>query len=164
MAPLPLSSCKQVSLRRPLVSWSSTLIPLCIPILAHSDSFGRVLAQLELDYNSVERIVEYLGVPQEAPAIIEDCRPPAYWPSTSGSLVVDDLTIRYAPDLPAVLRNISFTVKPSERIGVVCLMSCTKLPGAQMLIRSGGPGLARVHWPSRCLGWWNQPGVGYCEF
>lgn len=81
---------------------------------------SRVLAQLELDYNSVERIVEYLGVPQEAPAIIEGHRPPAYWPSSTGSLVVDDLTIKYAPDLPAVLRNISFTVKPSEKIGVVC--------------------------------------------
>lgn len=82
--------------------------------------YSRVLAQLELDYNSVERIVEYLGVPQEAPAIIEGSRPPAYWPSNSGSLVVDGLTIKYAPDLPAVLHNISFTVKPSEKIGVVC--------------------------------------------
>lgn len=69
---------------------------------------------------SVERIVEYLDVPQEAPAIIEKNRPPAYWPSSSGELLVEDLVVQYAPDLPPVLRNISFTVKPSEKIGVVC--------------------------------------------
>ena len=31
----------------------------------------RVTAQLEPDFNSVERVVEYLDIPQEAPAIIE---------------------------------------------------------------------------------------------
>ncbi|KAJ7040325.1 pleiotropic drug resistance ABC transporter [Mycena alexandri] len=79
----------------------------------------RVAAQLELDFNSVERVIEYLDVPQEAPAIVEKSRPPAYWPSSSGELVVDNLVVRYAPDLPPVLRNLSFSIKPSEKIGVV---------------------------------------------
>lgn len=79
----------------------------------------KVAAQVELDFNSVERIVEYLDVPQEAPAVIEKSRPPAYWPSSSGELVVDNLLVKYAPKLPAVLHNISFTVRPSEKIGVV---------------------------------------------
>ena len=77
-------------------------------------------AQLELDFNSVERVVEYLDVSQEAPAIIESRRPPAYWPSSSGRLIVDDLTVKYAPHLPAVLRNLTFSVEPCEKIGVVC--------------------------------------------
>lgn len=80
----------------------------------------RVLAQLELDFNAVERVVEYLGVPQEAPAIIEKNRPPAYWPSSNGQLAVENLVVRYSPDLPDVLKNISFVVQPSEKIGVVC--------------------------------------------
>ncbi|KAJ6483901.1 P-loop containing nucleoside triphosphate hydrolase protein [Mycena vulgaris] len=67
----------------------------------------RVAAQLELDFNSVERVIEYLDVPQEAPAI------------DTGNLVVEDLVIRYGPNLPSVLRNLSFTIKPSEKIGVV---------------------------------------------
>lgn len=79
----------------------------------------RVAAQLELDFNSVERVMEYLDVPQEAPPIIEESRPPAYWPSSSGELVVDDLSVQYAPHLPPALRNVSFTVRPSEKIGVV---------------------------------------------
>jgi len=83
----------------------------------------RVLAQLELDFNSVERIVEYLDIAQEAPAIMESSRPPAYWPSSNGELVVKDLAVKYAPTLPPVLNNISFTVRPAEKIGVVCIPS-----------------------------------------
>ncbi|EMD33950.1 hypothetical protein CERSUDRAFT_117480 [Gelatoporia subvermispora B] len=79
----------------------------------------RVLAQVELDFNSVERIVEYLDVPQEAPAIVEGSRPPAGWPSGNGGVAVDNLVVRYAPGLPAVLRNLSFTVKHGEKLGVV---------------------------------------------
>lgn len=79
----------------------------------------KVAAQLELDFNSVERVVEYLDVPQEAPPVIEENRPPAYWPSSSGELAVEDLVVRYAPTLPAVLHGLSFVVKPSEKIGVV---------------------------------------------
>jgi len=78
----------------------------------------KVAAQLELDFNSVERVVEYIDTPQEAPPIIEKSRPPAYWPSTSGEIVVDDLTMQYSPGKP-ILRNVSFTVKPAERIGIV---------------------------------------------
>lgn len=81
-----------------------------------------VAAQLELDFNSVERVTEYLDVPQEAAAIIENFRAPAYWPSSSGNLVVNNLVIQYAPHLPPVFHGLSFTVNPSEKIGVV---SCT---------------------------------------
>ena len=83
----------------------------------------KVAAQLELDFNSVERVVEYLDVPQEAPAVIEKSRPPAYWPSDAGELVVENLVVQYAPQLPAVLHNLTFTVKPSEKIGVVSFTS-----------------------------------------
>ncbi|KAG8812390.1 hypothetical protein FRC17_002041 [Serendipita sp. 399] len=48
----------------------------------------RVLAQVELDFNSIERIGEYLEVPQEAPATIEKSRPPAYWPSSTNGITV----------------------------------------------------------------------------
>ncbi|KDQ63255.1 hypothetical protein JAAARDRAFT_29273 [Jaapia argillacea MUCL 33604] len=95
----------------------------------------RVAAQLELDFNSVERIIEYLDVPQEAPPVIENCRPPAYWPSTSGSLEVRGLVVRYAPDLPAVLHHLSFSVKPSEKIGVVGRTGSGKSTLALSLLR-----------------------------
>jgi len=79
-----------------------------------------VSAQLELDFNSVERITEYLDVPEEAPAVIPGSRPPAYWPSSSGGLVVEDLTVRYGVDMPPVLNKLSFSLAAGEKIGVVC--------------------------------------------
>ena len=82
-------------------------------------SAGRVLAQVELDFNSVERIVEYLEVPQEAPAVIEQKRPPAAWPTSNGTLDVQNLVVKYAPHLPEVLKSLSFHVNPAEKIGIV---------------------------------------------
>jgi ABC-type multidrug transport system fused ATPase/permease subunit len=81
--------------------------------------FSRVLAQVELDFNSIERLSEYLEVPQEAPAIIEGKRPPAYWPSSNSGITVEDLWVRYSQMSPDVLRGLSFEIKPGEKIGVV---------------------------------------------
>ena len=80
-------------------------------------------AQLELDFNSVERIAEYLHVPEEAPAVIANSRPPAYWPSSSGGIVVDKLAVQYTADSPLILDNLSFAIKPKEKIGVVWYFS-----------------------------------------
>ncbi|KAG6830506.1 hypothetical protein H0H92_000347 [Tricholoma furcatifolium] len=77
---------------------------------------------LELDLNAVERVVEYLDLPQEPPAIIESHRPPAYWPSSSNNeslIAVEDLSVKYAPDLPSVLQNVSFSLKAGERVGLL---------------------------------------------
>ena len=63
-----------------------------------------------------------LKLPQEPPAIIESNRVPAYWPSSSSNdslITVEDLEIKYAPDLPAVLHNVSFTLKAGERVGLL---------------------------------------------
>ncbi|PPQ63821.1 hypothetical protein CVT24_009771 [Panaeolus cyanescens] len=106
----------------------------------------KVAAQLELDFNSVERVVEYFDVPQEAPAIIENKRPPAYWPSNSGQLVVEDLVVQYAPHLPAVLHNLKFTVKPAEKIGVVGRTGSGKSTLAMSLLRMVEPTSGKIMW------------------
>ncbi|KAI0833629.1 P-loop containing nucleoside triphosphate hydrolase protein [Trametes gibbosa] len=95
----------------------------------------RVLAQVELDFNSVERIVEYLEVPQEAPAVVHEKRPPAAWPTSSGDLVVQDIVVKYAPHLPAVLKRLSFHVKPTEKIAVVGRTGSGKSTLAMSLLR-----------------------------
>ncbi|KAF9531878.1 pleiotropic drug resistance ABC transporter [Crepidotus variabilis] len=95
----------------------------------------KVAAQLELDFNSVERVTEYLEVPQEAPAIVESCRAPAYWPSTSGDIIVEDLVVKYAEHLPPVLHSLSFVVRPSEKIGIVGRTGSGKSTLAMSLLR-----------------------------
>ncbi|KAF4340544.1 ATP-dependent bile acid permease [Fusarium beomiforme] len=75
----------------------------------------RNYANMELNMNSTERVVEYTELETES---LEGERPSAAWP-TSGSMEIKDLEVSYAPDLPPVLRGISFDVKNNERVGVV---------------------------------------------
>ncbi|KAJ7619721.1 P-loop containing nucleoside triphosphate hydrolase protein [Roridomyces roridus] len=118
--------------------------------LAFNDSVywaSRSFSTGELEFNSVERVVEYMNVPQEAPAIIESRRPPAYWPSSSGNsslLVVDRLSIKYAPDLPSVLQDVSFELKPGERIGLVGRTGSGKSTLAMSLLRFVDPSSGRI--------------------
>ncbi|KAG8988966.1 hypothetical protein FRB94_014789 [Tulasnella sp. JGI-2019a] len=103
----------------------------------------KVFAQLELDFNSVERIGEYLDVEQEAPAISAK-RPPAYWPSSNGGITVEDLFITYSKSLPPVLKGISFEVKPREKIGVVGRTGSGKSTLAMSLLRIVEPASGRI--------------------
>ncbi|KAF9132827.1 hypothetical protein BGW39_011213 [Mortierella sp. 14UC] len=78
----------------------------------------RIYAQNEMNLNSVERVAEYMNLEEEPAAIIEGSRPPASWPH-AGEIVIDHLTMKYAPDAPAVIKDVSFTIKAGEKIGVV---------------------------------------------
>ena len=82
---------------------------------------SRFWGQLEMDFNSVERVEEYLEIPQEPPATVTNRKPPAYWPSTESGdhfIDVEDLEIKYAPDLPTVFKG-SFSIKAGEKIGLI---------------------------------------------
>ncbi|CAK5284005.1 unnamed protein product [Mycena citricolor] len=77
----------------------------------------RIFNDFEVQGNSLERIQDYIDIEHEkspTPAGV----PPAYWPA-SGDLRVENLSARYSLTGPDVLHNISFTVKPGERIGIV---------------------------------------------
>ncbi|KAF8933797.1 hypothetical protein BGZ47_010698 [Haplosporangium gracile] len=78
----------------------------------------RIYAEIQINLNSVERVVEYMDLEEEPPAIIEGSRPPAAWPY-AGEIVIDHLTMRYAPDTPDVIKDISFSIKAGEKVGVV---------------------------------------------
>ncbi|THH08106.1 hypothetical protein EW145_g2928 [Phellinidium pouzarii] len=109
----------------------------------------RFWTQLELDLNSVERVVEYLDLPQEPPAVIENMRPPAHWPSSTGPnedrlLEVKDLEVRYAPDLPAVLHDVSFSLKARERIGLLGRTGSGKSTLAMSILRFVDPSKGQI--------------------
>jgi ABC-type multidrug transport system fused ATPase/permease subunit len=89
----------------------------------------------------VERIVEYLNLPQEPAPIIESSRPPAYWPSSStkDSLIrVEDLVVKYAPELPAVLHGVSFSLRARERVGLLGRTGSGKSTLAMSILRFVG--------------------------
>ncbi|EIW82695.1 multidrug resistance-associated ABC transporter [Coniophora puteana RWD-64-598 SS2] len=107
----------------------------------------RCWADLELDLSSVERLVEYLDLPQEPPAVVETSRPPAYWPSNTGStdlISVEDLVVKYAPELPPVLRGVSFSLKPRERVGLLGRTGSGKSTLAMSILRFVDPASGRI--------------------
>ncbi|KAF9124551.1 hypothetical protein BGW39_008121 [Mortierella sp. 14UC] len=79
-------------------------------------------ATFENNMNSAERLVHYIrNIPQEPPTATSPHRQPplsSTWPSR-GSLEFKNVTLRYRPDLPPVLRGISFSVQAGHKIGVV---------------------------------------------
>ncbi|KAF8927650.1 P-loop containing nucleoside triphosphate hydrolase protein [Dissophora ornata] len=79
----------------------------------------RQFAEVENNMNAVERLHHYSeGLEVEAPAIIPDNRPAESWPST-GAISIRNLEMRYRPELPTVLHNLSLDIKGGEKIGVV---------------------------------------------
>ncbi|KAJ7869640.1 hypothetical protein B0H13DRAFT_2202440 [Mycena leptocephala] len=107
----------------------------------------RFYTSLQVDLNAVERVVNYLEIPQEPPAIIESQRPPAYWPSSASRndlLVVEDLEVKYAPDLPSVLHRISFSLKARERVGLLGRTGSGKSTLATSLLRFVEPSSGRI--------------------
>lgn len=75
----------------------------------------RLYTSVELDMNAVDRVLEYSNINQEA---YDGTDPPAVWP-THGRLEVCDLTVKYASDLPSVLKDLNFCVEGNQRVGVV---------------------------------------------
>ncbi|KAL8817686.1 MAG: hypothetical protein Q9223_003531 [Gallowayella weberi] len=75
----------------------------------------RQYTSVELAMNAMERIVEYSRIPIENE---QGAAVPATWPA-EGSLEVKGLVAGYAPDLPPILKGLSFSVARNQRVGVV---------------------------------------------
>ncbi|XP_022898991.1 ABC transporter C family member 2-like isoform X2 [Olea europaea var. sylvestris] len=78
----------------------------------------RQASRAENSLNAVERVGTYLDLHSEAPDVIEGSRPPPGWP-LSGLIKFEDVFMRYRPGLPPVLRGLSFTISPRQKIGIV---------------------------------------------
>ncbi|CAO3612277.1 unnamed protein product [Cunninghamella blakesleeana] len=72
----------------------------------------------EMNCVSIERVKEYLNIESEIKDEQIHQQVPPQWPA-HGKVKVDNLVIRYSPELPSVLHGISFDVQPGEKIGIV---------------------------------------------
>lgn len=77
----------------------------------------RMVNEMEVQGNAVERIEDYLIIDQE-PVSVPSKEPPAAWP-TSGEIVLDGLSAKYSADGPTVLDNLKVTIKSGEKVGIV---------------------------------------------
>jgi ABC-type multidrug transport system fused ATPase/permease subunit len=85
-------------------------------------------AELETRMNSVERILQYTEIEQEAPEFIDDNRPDKTWPQ-KGKVEFKELSIAYKTGPldengnhtygEPVLKKVSAVIKPKEKIGIV---------------------------------------------
>ncbi|KAI8052828.1 P-loop containing nucleoside triphosphate hydrolase protein [Syncephalis plumigaleata] len=78
----------------------------------------RMYGYVEMNMNSIERVKEYFDIEQEAPAIIEDNRVDENWPE-NGEVRVESLMLRYTQEHDPVVQDLSFVVRPGERVGIV---------------------------------------------
>jgi ABC-type multidrug transport system fused ATPase/permease subunit len=81
----------------------------------------RKCTQLEMSLNSIERVIEFLGVPQEnyrGEIKIEERENEKCWP-VNGGIKVENLKVKYAEGLEDVLHNISFEINGKEKIGII---------------------------------------------
>ncbi|CAL1528365.1 unnamed protein product [Lymnaea stagnalis] len=78
----------------------------------------RVASLLEMDIVSVERILQYIDLPSEAPRHLPCPGFSPEWP-TVGEITFRNVCARYRPGLEMILKGISFHVHDGEKIGVV---------------------------------------------
>src|SRR6201995_3137602 len=78
----------------------------------------RQTVEVETNIVSVERVLEYASLPNEAPDVIFKSRPSIGWPA-HGQITFKDYTTRYREGLDPVLRDINLSIKSREKIGVV---------------------------------------------
>ncbi|GAB1525242.1 hypothetical protein RhiTH_008400 [Rhizoctonia solani] len=78
----------------------------------------RSASEVEQNLVSVERVVNYINLEPEAPLEIPDAALPADWPR-NGDIEFKHYCMRYRPELPLVLKNLTMSIRSGENIGVV---------------------------------------------
>ncbi|CAG2101388.1 unnamed protein product [Medioppia subpectinata] len=78
----------------------------------------RLSAEVESQMTSVERIIEYSKLPQEAALTAHDShKPPPDWPQ-AGQIELKDISLYYSGSDKPVLKNLTCVIKSGEKIGI----------------------------------------------
>lgn len=76
--------------------------------------------------NAMERVQEYLNAPREKDAPSSSTRATLIdWPK-DGHVCVSNAVAKYAPELPHVLRGVSFEVKPGDKVSRCARSLCVR--------------------------------------
>lgn len=108
-----------------------------LQITAQLNLLIRVVTEVEASFNAVERVQEYTRIEPEA-ARESASPPPPSWPS-EGAVEVRDLLMSYRPGQPPVLNGLSFSIQPSQKIGVCGRTGAGKSSLFQALFRMMEP-------------------------
>ncbi|KAK3596927.1 hypothetical protein CHS0354_002489 [Potamilus streckersoni] len=92
-------------------------ISYAIQFTEYFNWYVRMTSELETNIVSVERILEYTKRPTGAP-LVTDNRPPPSWPA-EGKVEFISYSCRYREGLELILKDITVSVKPGEKVGLV---------------------------------------------
>ncbi|KAM0270239.1 hypothetical protein ACHAQH_009509 [Verticillium albo-atrum] len=76
----------------------------------------RQYGTLQMDFVSVERVIELLSIPSEPCGSIT---PPAVWPAAEDAITFDNVTLKYAPHLDPSLVGASFSIPGGSTCAVL---------------------------------------------
>ncbi|XP_026680423.1 probable multidrug resistance-associated protein lethal(2)03659 [Diaphorina citri] len=95
----------------------------------------RQSAEFVNQMTSVERVLEYSNIEKEPPleSALEH-KPPPGWPD-QGRIEFNSMSLRYGPAEPPVLKNLTFTIQPREKVGIVGRTGAGKSSLIQALFR-----------------------------
>ncbi|OQR93036.1 multidrug resistance-associated protein 1 [Achlya hypogyna] len=88
-----------------------------LQITANLEGMVSIWSGLEMAMVAPERVAEYTNVEPEAPRLISGAVAKT-WPTT-GSLKFDNVSFRYKPTDPLVLKELNFEIRSGEKIGIV---------------------------------------------
>ncbi|KAF9019789.1 multidrug resistance-associated ABC transporter [Hymenopellis radicata] len=91
-------------------------------------------AQNEQNMNAVERVLVYTRLPAEGRPEIETENPPSTWPA-QGEVTFNNVDLSYRPNLPLVLKHVSFSIKAGEKVGIIGRTGAGKSSLLQALFR-----------------------------
>uniref|UniRef100_A0A0E0DY15 ABC transporter domain-containing protein n=1 Tax=Oryza meridionalis TaxID=40149 RepID=A0A0E0DY15_9ORYZ len=86
------------------------------PVVSLLNGFLTTFTETEKEMISVERVVEYVGIPQEELHGSES--PHSGWP-TEGNIEFEHVTLRYKEDLPPALNDVSFFISSGMQVGII---------------------------------------------
>ena len=84
--------------------------------------------------NNVERVQYYNDLAVEANPVLHT-DPGLEWPS-QGQIEFQDVQLQYRPDLPLVLKGLTFSINPGEKVGIIGRTGAGKSSIAQALFRT----------------------------
>ncbi|KAF9400362.1 Multidrug resistance-associated protein 1, partial [Podila epigama] len=95
---------------------SALSLTYAINVVGQLTYLVRTVNEVQTLLVSVERIKEYSIKPTEAPAVTGESLP-ENWPQ-QGRVVFKNYSARYREGLDLVVKNVSFTVEPAEKVGI----------------------------------------------
>ncbi|VAH58470.1 unnamed protein product [Triticum turgidum subsp. durum] len=101
------------------------------------------MCNLENKIISVERILQYISIPEEPPLTMSEDKLPHNWPS-EGEIQLCDVHVRYAPQLPFVLKGLNVTFPGGMKTGIVGRTGSGKSTLIQALFRIVEPTVGQI--------------------